>query len=140
MKKGVCRHFNGLLDPGNESVRKCDAGVCYRKLVGGELTGWWTRAPCLKQHKTDVVCEKYEEPSDKEVQEYERGLAETFSQMDALLPVLDKLRKKHKGQNWTGAIDCPVCGKKSTLYVRHAKSNGHMGGKCTTPGCVSWVE
>lgn len=37
------------------------------------------------------------------------------------------------------AIDCPTgCGGK--LHLSQAAYNGHVWGKCTTAGCVSWME
>jgi hypothetical protein len=38
----------------------------------------------------------------------------------------------------TGKCDCPVCQCGSLAYRVHG--NGHVWGKCTTPGCVQWMQ
>lgn len=37
------------------------------------------------------------------------------------------------------AIDCPACGT-GKLHLSQAAYNGHVHGRCTTEGCVSWME
>jgi len=37
-----------------------------------------------------------------------------------------------------GSVPCPICGEGHLRYVVH--ENGHIWAKCTTEGCVSWVE
>lgn len=37
------------------------------------------------------------------------------------------------------AIDCPACGT-GKLHLSQAAYNGHVWGRCTTEGCVSWME
>jgi len=39
-----------------------------------------------------------------------------------------------------GVIDCPACSAKSSLHYSIARCNGHIHARCSTPGCVSWME
>lgn len=38
-----------------------------------------------------------------------------------------------------GVMDCPVCGTGKLQYSR-AAYNGHVHARCSTAGCVSWME
>lgn len=40
----------------------------------------------------------------------------------------------------SGRVDCPVCGKPATLGFRRSGYNGHIHARCTTEGCMSWME
>lgn len=73
MNKGTSKHFNGI---GRNKL--CEAGVCYDSVKGAKAFGF----PCIKvygaggprEHKNDGwadTCDKYEEPSDKEVADFE---------------------------------------------------------------------
>lgn len=47
-------------------------------------------------------------------------------------------RKAHKGQSAKEIVECPAC--KGKLHLSIASSNGHIWGRCETPGCVQWTE
>lgn len=38
-----------------------------------------------------------------------------------------------------GEMACPVC-KTGKLQYSRSSYNGHVHGKCETPGCVAWME
>jgi hypothetical protein len=38
-----------------------------------------------------------------------------------------------------GVMDCPVCGAGKLRYSRRGY-NGHVHGRCSTEGCVAWME
>lgn len=44
-----------------------------------------------------------------------------------------------KGNGGTGQIPCSRCGT-GTLHYSVSSFNGHMWGKCSTEGCLSWME
>lgn len=47
--------------------------------------------------------------------------------------------RKEKPRGKAAVIDCPTgCGGK--LHLSQSSYNGHVHGKCTTDGCVSWME
>ena len=44
-----------------------------------------------------------------------------------------------KGVGGSSSCPCPVCNK-GTIKYSVASSNGHMHGRCTTEGCICWME
>ncbi len=45
-----------------------------------------------------------------------------------------------KGQDDAGALNCPCC-EGGDLSYRYAGSyNGHVHARCSTDGCVAWME
>lgn len=138
-----CIHFNGLPLLGPDDKR-CAAGVCYRDLLGPE-PGSGFRMPCSPDLKREgfekVPCELFEERgmeraiADRE--ESDRHWADV-SKARAAITALHKLDPPTR--DCGGHIDCPVCEGKRTLAWSWAKMNGHVWGKCSTAGCVSWME
>ena len=37
-----------------------------------------------------------------------------------------------------GEVDCPICEKGRLTYRIH--TNGHIAARCTTEGCMAWME
>lgn len=73
VKNDRCKHFTGYQN------LVCEAGVTYRTLVGGPLTGWLGRLPCLLmegQHD-QAICERFELPTAEELAESERRAEES---------------------------------------------------------------
>jgi len=146
MRHGTCKHFNGNM---NEC---CDAGVKYSDVTPGppEAAGSWIRRPCMSvagnPHRGKVIantgpqgtCEKREEPTDAEIREHEEYIEKRTQMIMKTLPLIGKIKKEHKGENWKGTEECPVCG--GVLYLTHAACNGHVWGKCETNDCVGWME
>lgn len=65
----------------------------------------------------------------------------SMERIEKVMPVVDQWR------TWTpknkvskqGIIDCPSgCGGK--LHLSQSSYNGHVRWKCTTGGCVNWIE
>ena len=141
MKKGVCKHYNGTgLGPKNLVGGKhcCEVGVCIRDLVGGPDFGWAVRTPCFKDHKTDVACDKYEEPTAKELSAYKAETRRLLKRMELTFPLIEKVKRENKGKDATGIVECPVC--KGRLCWSHAAYNGHVWGRCETKDCLAWME
>lgn len=44
-----------------------------------------------------------------------------------------------KGNGGRGNFLCPIC-KRGQLHYSVAGVNGHIWGRCTTDGCVSWMQ
>lgn len=138
MKKGTCRHFNG-----SWHNKTCEVGVCYRELVGGPDLGWVTRLPCHKnlfepKSGEKAVCEKYEEPSDQEVAESEAGIKAEFARFEKILPLIAAMKKQFKGTSGAKQVECPIC--KGVLSMAISGVNGHVWGRCSAEGCLSWME
>lgn len=128
-----CRHFNGIQN------KACAAGIVY------EAAGHVGLMPCIPRHldgKEPWKCDLFEimsqEDAGKEADErilcYERGVKARHAAKD------DAHSKGFgKGHGGQGAIPCPCCDG-GTLRYSVASYNGHMHGRCTTAGCVSWME
>lgn len=74
----------------------------------------------------------------------------TEAEMNARLDNIGKAREaivKACGGPWkkgakgcSGAINCPVCSKPDALAFSRSGYNGHIHARCSTEGCVSWME
>jgi hypothetical protein len=135
LKIGKCKHFNGIQHPA------CDAGVKYKPflLQKGQTTR--PELPCFSpmDDPNSQRCNKREDPTAEEIatekEQHEAGMNRLRIALIALSPI----RKELKGKGGQGQFPCPVgCG--GTLRWSMARSNGHMHGQCSTPGCVSWME
>lgn len=142
MQAGTCKHFNGLGFGPDSKSKTCDAGVCYRSLVGGPDFGWAIRIPCHRRNKTDIVCDKYQEPTAEEIAAFEKEIEAMIAKHDREFKLLDPLirdfKKKHKGKSASEVLECPIC--KGKLHLSIAAVNGHVWGKCETENCVAWME
>ena len=143
MKKGTCRHFNGVGVGVDDRYEKCcDAGINYRKHVGGKDLGWACRMPCIKGGYTKpeevVPCDLYEEPTQEDIDKHEAGMDAHINRIMMCMPLIERIKKEHKGESWRGTEECPVC--QGVLHLTHASCNGHVWGKCETKGCASWIE
>jgi hypothetical protein len=141
-RKGCCRFFNGTVHD------KCDAGVNYRQLVGGPDVGWLTRLPCHKKYRIDgyATCDKFTEPNEKEIAESQAVEEESLRHIKAILPYINRMKQKYgwdkprrRGKRGTEQCPCPVC-KEGTLKIEISGTNGHTCGRCSTAGCVNWME
>lgn len=132
MRKGTCKHFNGLLND------TCRVGIDYevaKKLTTGKLC-CIAGLPCS--------CEKYIEPTAEEIAEYDREtkaiIAESDRQLRLVLPALRKVKAKYRGKDMRGRMTCPVCGIAKAMVITHAAYNGHCHVFCETDGCVRFME
>lgn len=147
MKAGQCKHYTGCLNPRTPT---CEAGVNYREHVGGDGFGWVRRLPCTKLLGEDdptaiVKCDKYREPTAEEISADEARVAAAMKKF--MVAFTGNVAAWRKAQGWskqnkvsaTGTVPCESCGT-GTIHLSMAAYNGHVWGKCTTDGCVSWVE
>lgn len=130
-----CRHFNGTQN------RSCRAGVTYRP---------WDKStneamPYLPAHingRPTWPCDLFEimsvaeaeKEADERIVLMERGIKARHAAKDDA-----KAKGFGKGNGGIGEIACPSCDG-GRLRYSVAGYNGHMHGKCSTPGCVSWME
>lgn len=140
-RAGTCVHFNGM---GLDRKRRCEAGVNYRELVGGPDLGWCTRAPCIKLGGTQrdpaavVPCERYLEPTAEQIAQSKAERAARSTQFQLAFPLIERVKRERRGSNWSGVVECPAC--KGKLHISHARSNGHVHGRCESAGCLHWME
>ncbi len=122
-----CKHFTGAMG------KVCQAGITYDSLPSG--TQW----PCVPSQLDKSGCSKFSALSSEEIEqelEKEKAAMERFSKV---FPLIAKIKKENKGKSAQGHESCPACGT-GTLSWSHAKLNGHIWGRCSTDGCVSWME
>ncbi|MCZ6507728.1 MAG: hypothetical protein O7A04_06750 [Acidobacteria bacterium] len=128
---------------------RCKAGVSYDDLARvGELgrAGCMLRLPCIRRHHTEVErrgqplceCSFLLWPTAEESAEHEREAAADIARILLVVPILEEIRLDHKGEEWSGEVPCPACS--TALRLTHAAINGHIHGRCGTPGCISFVE
>ena len=147
-----CIHFNGVQN------EKCLAGIDYKSFQCG--------LPCLKYMNRDAKCEKRQEPTEEQIK---TELAE-YESMDGAIDrinvareaILQELRRRwkegpipvgvtaprdisrfHKPQSnyfcGAGVMQCPICRTGKLKYSR-STYNGHVHARCSTDGCVAWME
>ena len=75
-----------------------------------------------------------EKEADERIVIMERGIKARHAAKDDA-----KSKGYGKGHGGYGAVDCPCC-EGGKLQYSVASYNGHMHGRCTTKGCVSWME
>lgn len=153
--RGHCVHFNGSHN------KACNAGVDYHEAFGHE-DGTMLRAPCIQEYKSHekvggkyvpiwrpwdrkgravIVCQKLRLPTPEEIAADEAAWQAVIQRMTVVTPVVSAWRTWTKKNRVAKAevIDCPTkCGGK--LHLSQSAHNGHVWGKCTTEGCVSWME
>lgn len=117
----------------------CSAGVCVKEIIA-PMEGCYMRLPCRwMQGGAPVKCDKFEPIGRDAAIAWDRAIEEQDRRMQLVLPVVGQVKKDHRGQNWSGSVDCPTgCG--GTLHLSHAACNGHVWGKCSTDNCVGWME
>lgn len=146
MRPDSCVHYTGALNPRSPT---CKEGVNYRKLVGGTIDGWVTRLPCmpmeLRGEGQKAVCPKFRAPTPEEIAADKRETDEAVKKM--MVAYTGKVREWREAQKWskknpvsaTGKVSCEACGT-GEIHLSMSGYNGHIWGKCTTDGCVSWME
>lgn len=81
------------------------------------------------------MCARHALPTIEEVEAEIREADEAF----ALISRAIKLCREHAGgkRGVSGEVACPKCG--GALRYSIAASNGHLHGRCKTPGCLQWM-
>ena len=124
MQKGHCIHFTGIQHD------FCKAAIRYSSVLGNN------KIPCFEG--VGSTCDKYQDPSDAQIKADEKAYAAALDRMDKVVPLINRIRKEHRGQSWQGVETCPACGGR--LHLAIAAYNGHMRGQCETKDCVAWIE
>lgn len=146
MKEGMCIHYNGCANPVSKGI--CRAGVEYKSLTGGITPGWATRLPCTDMEPKGgdkMSCDKHRLPTAEELAESKRETDEHIKRfMVAYTGNVAEWRRQNKWdrnnpKGASGSVPCEVCGT-GKIELSMASYNGHVHGKCTTEGCISWME
>jgi hypothetical protein len=148
MRKGECKFYNGIQ---NEC---CNAGIIYNNVIPepNEQLGVAYRLPCIdlslrgkmnqvqsENYARRGTCEKYAEPTAEDIQQDNIEIEKLLNNFtNSFNPIIKRIKKEHKGKDWRGVEECPICQGK--LHLTHAAYNGHVHGKCETDKCLSWME
>lgn len=132
-----CQHYDGRATI--QANGKCEAGVRYAD-IGGNAH----ERPCIGGHTMPnalTLCHKWVRNSVESGERRHEELEAAMARMRVVGAVVGPWRtwtKKNRVAKQE-AIVCPTgCGGK--LHLSQAALNGHVWGKCTTEGCVSWME
>jgi hypothetical protein len=127
-----CKHYSG-----NVYCRgPCDAGVNVRERVGGPDDGWLMRSPCFPEHAEKAfACKDFALPTKEELEAEKREQRASLERIARARAAILEAGAKPRS---AGQLPCPVC-ERGTLSWSMA-SNGHVHARCTTAGCVSWME
>lgn len=142
-----CVHYHR--EGGMPKNERCLKGIIYDELTrNAELgtTGCALRLPCIRSHHDPAErrgrplceCPHLKWPTVEESHAHEVEIRAHMDKMMAATVAIEPIRKAHKGKDWAGVIECPIC--KGKLHVRHHGYNEHCWVKCETEDCVSWVE
>jgi len=116
-----CKHFNGVIH------HQCKAGCAY---VPGHID------QCIwRGVDATAPCPKLEYPTQAEIEISDRETREMLRKVDVARAAIVTHATDHPEDN---TITCPVCGTGLLCYAVH--SNGHVHAKCSTDGCVCWME
>lgn len=144
MNPGTCIHFTGV------QHKACKLGYEYDKLE--------KPLPCIHSYKVHWPkerrgeqepckhgdCKDYLAPTTEQVAEHEEAIK---ARMELFRKAMKAVNEWRAVQGWSnrnrvsarGEVPCAGCGV-GTIHVSMAAYNGHVWGKCTTEGCVSWME
>ena len=103
-----------------------------RRQEGESLPCYWVEG------MKPMNCASFDPVTAKESAEDDEEIQRTIARFMTAGAVIAEVKKEHKGRNWTGTKDCPVCGGK--LHMSHAACNGHVHGRCETDDCLAWME
>lgn len=97
-------------------------------------------APCVNGQKlVDVrsVCARWDPVTREEAEHAADADEAAVQRLIKVMPLVNRW-KNTPPIGKQEIVECPIC--KGRLHMSQASSNGHVHGKCETPGCVSWME
>lgn len=99
--------------------------------------------PCIRGHLLPdplAICPKWLRATREQGVERFNDTEAMMRRMRVVMPVVAKWRTwtKQNPVAKSEVIECPEC--KGKLHLSQAGYNGHVWGKCETPGCVEWME
>ena len=158
-----CQHYDAsgvTMIGGKEPHGHCKAGVVYLDQFGRaphdehsqvngryyESSGIFKRMCCTdggerSEDEQRAMCPKWLRCTREQGEKRHDDLTASMNRMRLAGTVVGKWRTWTKANRVAKqeAIECPTgCGGK--LHLSQAAYNGHVWGKCTTEGCLSWME
>jgi len=135
-KPDKCIHYTGSIN------EVCSAGVKYHDVIDKTTTPH--SLPCIGSYNPGgATCEKCQLPTAEEIAADEAALKQRIEGIGKARSAIvvacgGHWKKGVPGSN--GVIDCPVCEKPKALGFSRSGYNGHIHARCSTAGCVSWME
>lgn len=150
MRKGTCKYHIG-----SWHNTHCATGVEYQSVLSEPtiregsayrypcVQDWsWCKSPLTESQQAHFerrgTCAKYTEPTPEDIAAYEAEVKAVTGRFLLAVPVLNRIKREHKGKDWKGVEMCPACNGR--LHMTHAAYNGHVWGQCETKNCLSWME
>ncbi len=129
-----CVHFTGI------QHEVCKVGIKYDDVMvkGSGL-------PCLcigNRGGESLPCAQRRYPNAEEVAAEKAKIDELFRQGDLAMAAITadaEAKGYRRGNGGSGEVPCPACADGKLAY-RVAGYNGHKHAKCSTAGCVSFME
>ncbi len=123
-----CKHRVSMMED------SCKAGVDLNKFEPGTT-------PCYFCNLgVPAKCDKFEATPISDILALDQEIKNSISNFVLIGPFVESIKEKHKGEDWSGIVDCPVCGVEKALAVSHSSHNGNVSCQCSTEGCQSWME
>lgn len=130
MARKFCKHYRAM-----SSHTTCNLGIEYDSLPEPRINcPCWTKEHADKCAKSEYLTKEEAEAQDRE---WSERLERTGKARAAIV--------EHCGGPWKrgmsgsqGTIECPCCGGK--LSFSRSGYNGHIHARCSTEGCVRWME
>ncbi len=130
---GKCIHFNGIM---NET---CEAGIDYERFRKQSTPDKPVGFPCLRNCENAPACEKREWPSEEYIKSQLDEIEQSTERHRKAGAVVADFRERNRGKSAQQTLQCPACGT-GELHLSITAYNGHVWGKCTTEGCLAWME
>ena len=137
--RNKCINFNGI------SNKRCKAEISYASLGVKPVADGGPMMPCVMRERASQLglplaeCGQFRAYTEAEIDARESQIEASMERHRKAAPVILKIRAANKGKTAHGAVDCPACGT-GTLSWSISGYNGHMHGRCSTSGCLNWME
>jgi hypothetical protein len=132
-----CQHYAR----GKGADMVCSAGMDLTTMprvpTGSKQIKW---GPCIEGHtlaNPHEHCPHWIRRTREQGEKWADQIEESIRKMTVVDPVVSAWRDKPPIGK-AEIITCPVC--QGRLHLSQSAYNGHVFGKCETPGCVSWME
>lgn len=132
----TCVYFNGI------QHEVCNIGVKYDDV---RVDGIGIPCLCVRRDGIggeSIPCDKRRYPSAEEIKAEKERIDKMFEDGQRVMDAVTKDAADkgfRKGNGGDGVIDCPVC-EDGRLAYRVSGYNGHRHAKCSSVGCVSFME
>ena len=140
-RAGWCIHYRYNRGAKTPEENTCEAGVRY-----DTIDRIMAKSPCfIKPGETAAdrsPCAKLRPPTTEEIAAHEEWSAKRRADLTTVMVAIApwRMEQKKKRVGASQVIDCPACHGKHSLSLSISGYNGHVHGRCSTEGCVSWME